>query len=182
MIDQFTGDAPANCSQDNLIFKGIYFDHLDSFCTPLPTSEPSIPGVTVVASAQLASDHASNCAGYLEWVEYNAQAALSTVGNGNTTIGGWWAEEYVDPQSTTESRYNVPHHPGTDISNQPWLLSTSPWACRDGQHGCNPHGSHSISMRRHLLEMVKRDGEQRTVETQAAGLAVVRAASDMSLS
>jgi hypothetical protein len=172
------GDASATCSQDNLIFKGIYFDHLDAFCDPLPVQEPLIPGLTYVASEDLATEHASNCAGYADWVQHNAQAALSTLVNGTDIIGGWWAASYVN--GTTSSTVKSLQHPGIDIWNQPWRLTEPPWACQNGKHGCNAHGRHSATSLRRMLRM-KRDSEQRTVETQAAGLGVVRAASDLSL-
>jgi hypothetical protein len=175
-----TGDAPGNCSQDANIFKGVYFDHLDAFCTPLPTDQATIPGITYTASAALAATHSSNCANYTQWVEHNAQAALSTLTDGNTVIGGWWAENYVNNQTTSNGANRDPPVYGADIWNKPWLLKESPWVCKNGEHGCNPNGRHKPDMLRRWVKE-KRDDEVRTVETEAAGLSVCRAAIDMSL-
>lgn len=82
-------DAPADCSQDAQMFKGIFFHHLDAFCEPLPTvAGTSISGAqTYAASSDQASDHDSKCQSYVRWVEHNAHAALATR-NASNIIGG----------------------------------------------------------------------------------------------
>lgn len=50
-------DAKAACSQDNQIFKGVYFHHLDLFCEPLPTRKALVPGLTHLADIGLATEH-----------------------------------------------------------------------------------------------------------------------------
>ncbi|KAK3672210.1 hypothetical protein LTR78_007963 [Recurvomyces mirabilis] len=190
-------DAPANCSQDNQIFKGIYFHHLDLFCEPLPTSTPLVAGLTHTASPSLAASHAAKCASYIPWIEHNAQAALSTR---NTTgfIGGWWGASYVNKTQEPWPAYAVPRPGGsTDEWNEPWVLQSEPWSCQ-GQQGCgigevkwgNSGGfGHNGRRMAEGFGGRKRDGGSgrrdandlglgRTVETQASGLGVVRAASD----
>ncbi|EMC95524.1 glycoside hydrolase family 76 protein [Baudoinia panamericana UAMH 10762] len=182
-------DAPANCTQDAQAFKGIYFHHLDLFCEPLPTTKPLVAGVTKLAPSSLANQHTSNCAGYLSWIEHNANAALSTR-NSSGMIGGWWGASYVNRTQAPSLDHAVPPPWGSDDEwNQPWLLQQSPWACR-GQHGCQPNGrgSHSGNSKRMARPFRSRkrqdanaEGRGRTVETEASGLSVVKAASDFSV-
>lgn len=87
-------DAPATCGQDNLIFKGAYFQHFDAFCEPLPTETPLVEGLTKVATQDLADLHENKCKGYEAWVRHNAHAALSTK-NGSNVMGEWWGASYV---------------------------------------------------------------------------------------
>ena len=87
-------DAPANCSQDALIFKGAYFEHFDYFCTALPTQTPLVDGISVLASSQLSRTHNERCQGYSAWVQHNAHAALSTR-DGTNIMGQWWGAPYV---------------------------------------------------------------------------------------
>lgn len=88
-------DAPGTCSQDDLIFKGIYFHHLDLFCDPLPTETPLVDGVTKLAPSALASSHASRCAGYVPWIEHNAWAALNTR-DSRGVMAEWWGLSYLN--------------------------------------------------------------------------------------
>jgi hypothetical protein len=89
-------DASANCSQDNYIFKGAYFQHFDTFCSPLPTETALVPGLTKIAPTNLADDHARKCEGYAGWVRHNAHAALSTRdGSEGGIMGEWWGASYV---------------------------------------------------------------------------------------
>ncbi|KAK5129402.1 hypothetical protein LTR08_003289 [Meristemomyces frigidus] len=183
-------DAPANCSQDNQIFKGIYFHHLDLFCDPLPTSTPLVAGLTKVAPAALASEHASKCASYTPWIKHNANAALSTR-NSTGVIGGWWGASYVNKTQEPWPAYAAPRPRGSsDEWNEPWVLEQEPWLCR-GWH-CREGGRAKRGNRKRtagLFSMrgaaAKRDandgGRGRTVETEGSGLGVVKAASDFTL-
>lgn len=87
-------DAPANCSQDNLIFKGAYFQHLDYFCQSLPTTTPAVQGISKLATPELAASHDSKCDSWLPWVQHNAHAALSTRDSSNI-MGEWWGAPFV---------------------------------------------------------------------------------------
>ena len=184
-------DAPANCSQDNQIFKGIYFHHLDLFCEPLPTSAPLIAGLTSVASSELATEHLTKCHGYAPWIEHNAHAALSTR-NSSGIIGGWWGATYVNKTQGPWPNWAPPKPPGSkDEWNHRNILDEPPWLCH-GQHGCHRGGRKVLdgSSKRSAMASIfnlrrKRDindrGLGRTVETQGSGLGVVKAASDFTL-
>lgn len=180
-------DAPANCSQDAQIFKGIYFHHLDLFCEPLPTQTALIPDLTHAASADLAAEHAANCESYTPWIKHNAHAALSTR-NGSKIIGGWWGASYVNKTQGSWPEWSAPMPEGSvDEWNHPSVLGQPPWVCR-GPHGCHGHDRRSIGPNMaKLFRSRKRQAEPndggwgRTVETEASGLGVVKAASDFSL-
>ncbi|KXL42167.1 MAG: glycoside hydrolase family 76 protein [Acidomyces sp. 'richmondensis'] len=176
-------DAPATCSQNNQIFKGIYFHHLDMFCQPLPTSKPLIDGLTKTASSSLAAEHAGRCSSYTPWIEHNAHAALATR-NASDIIGLWWGAPYDNLTQGSWPSYAVPLPSGsTDEWNNPEVLNMPPWVCQ-GRY-CNPHGrGHSMA----TLFKSKRSkrqsdsaGQVRNVQTQGAGLGVVKAASDFTL-
>jgi hypothetical protein len=200
-------DAPANCSQDAQIFKGIYFHHLDLFCEPLPTSTALVPGLTFTASSDLASSHTSKCASYTPWVLHNAWAALSTR-NSSGIIGGWWGAPYVNKTQGPWPEYTVPIPSGaTDVWNQLVVLESAPWKCEgwhcDAEYGVAAYASASYSegggggggnakrmaevfrrrrrqaaMGRSRRRDVNDQGRGRTVETQGSGLGVVKCASD----
>ncbi|KAK8250948.1 hypothetical protein HDK77DRAFT_439781 [Phyllosticta capitalensis] len=81
-------DSRGNCSQDGQTFKGIFFHHLTSLCTPLPL-QPLVPGKTYAASPAVASLHRQSCKGYAPWVAHNARRALKTRDN-EGRFGAWW--------------------------------------------------------------------------------------------
>lgn len=194
-------DAPANCSQDNLIFKGAYFEHLDLFCEPLPTQTPLVKGLTYLADQGLANSHAQKCRSYASWIQHNAYAALSTRNATSDIIGEWWGASYVSSQSlshhtskfarlipspqvnrtqTPSPKYTHPKPYGSvDIANKPWLLTQPPWVCY-GQGDCESYvGKVLIGERRRRSRKRQATAEQvSTVETQAQGLSVVRAAAN----
>lgn len=178
-------DAPANCSQDAQIFKGIYFFHLDLFCEPLSTETAHVPGLTYTAPAALAEAHAANCQLYTPWIEHNAFAALSTR-NDSGIIGGWWGASYVNKTQGPWPEWSAPMPPGSiDVWNDPSVLSQRPWVCH-GQHGCRAYGRRSTAPEMAPLSRFRRrdvndEGLGRTVETQGSGVGIVKAASDFSL-
>nr|POE93296.1 hypothetical protein CFP56_19308 [Quercus suber] len=190
-------DAPATCSQDAQIFKGIYFQHLDQFCEPLPTSTPLIANVTHTASTLLALQHEQNCQSYMPWIRHNAHAALHTR-NASNIIGGWWGASQLNKTQRPVPQLAQPLPAGSwDVHNVPTMLELAPWPCRLGRHGCSrqisgdehsyPHHENQIAMsRRKFMKSTLHsrnqtgdrndDGRGRTVETQASGLGVVKAA------
>lgn len=170
-------DASATCAQDNLIFKGVYFQHLHLFCQALPTTTPLVPGLTHTASAALAAEHARNCIGYVPWVEHNARAALGTR-NSSGLMGEWWGATVLNETHGPNVQWAVSTPVGsTDVWNQPWLLTQPPWNCV-GQAGCRR--SPLADMRRAMRERRRADQQHtRTVETQAQGLAVINCAADL---
>ncbi|PPJ53825.1 hypothetical protein CBER1_03280 [Cercospora berteroae] len=168
-------DAPANCSQDNLVFKGAYFQHFDYFCTPLPTDVPLVEGISVLAATELAQHHNDRCASYSPWVQHNAHAALSTR-DGTKVMGEWWGAPYLNRTQGPAPKYAESKPDGSiDICNQPQLLEAYPWKCSSSD--C---AHYSASERRRAL-YPRQAADNRTVETQAQGLAVLRAATDLTL-
>ncbi|CAO2649680.1 Nn.00g009720.m01.CDS01 [Neocucurbitaria sp. VM-36] len=81
-------DPSARCSQDSQTFKGIFFHHLTSFCTPLPL-RPVAPSRTYAATREIHALHRNSCNEYAPWVVHNAQAALQTRDE-KGRFGSWW--------------------------------------------------------------------------------------------
>lgn len=184
-------DAKATCSQDNQIFKGVYFHHLDLFCEPLPTRKALVPGLTHVADVGLAVEHKEKCHSYTPWIVHNAYAALSTR-NASGIIGGWWGASLLNQTQAPSLLWAIPDpHHSVDVCNEPWVLHEPPW-CHTG-HGCLTSGNSSTvdGERRRAIGRSfdtwnrRRDsndqGRGRTVETQGSGLGVVQAALDFML-
>ncbi|KAK5711665.1 hypothetical protein LTR17_018300 [Elasticomyces elasticus] len=182
-------DAPANCSQDNQIFKGIYFHHLGLFCEPLPTKQPLVAGLTYTAPFGVGATHSSNCASYISWIEHNARAALGTR---NTTgiMGGWWGASFLNMTQEPWLAWSPPKPKGSiDPINEPWVLRQPPWT-RQNQRADLPSGKDTSrsflnavdTSKRHRISFPSRDindkGRGKTVETQASGMGVVKATSD----
>jgi hypothetical protein len=175
-------DAPANCSQDAQIFKGIYFQHLSVFCEPLPTTTPLVEGVTMLADIELATAHVRNCDAYTKWVTHNANAALSTRDQYNV-IGGWWGANHNDSVQSAMLDVVVPLPPGSwDERNDPRMLNQAPWVRNDYRQDEETRGVEAQPHMELTIRSQKRDlndgGRGRTAETQGSGLGVVKAASD----
>jgi hypothetical protein len=156
-------DVDGSCSQDSQNFKGIFFHHLALFCQPLSVSqkETSIfSGTTVQAQA-----HQTQCNAYLPWIQFNAQAAYSTL-SASGIYGGWW-----DPQAATASPA-APAQPSgaSDYKNKGipqntlWRLSSNPFVEEQGMSSIHDISATDPNDR----------GRGRTVETQSGGLAAVR--------
>ncbi|KAF2638783.1 Six-hairpin glycosidase [Massarina eburnea CBS 473.64] len=154
-------DPTAECSQNGQTFKGIYFHHLASFCTPLPL-EAVAPGKTHAATAAEALLHQRSCAEYTPWVVHNAQAALSTRDE-HGRFGMWWAVENgsrLFSPSSAQDRVAQPLPDGAvDYRNEPSSYKMQGMTFR------TPQWQGDLNDR----------GRGRTVETQGGGVAVVRA-------
>lgn len=187
-------DAAATCSQNGQTFKGIFFHHLTLFCAPLPLT-PVVPGVTHGASRATAQLHRQSCKEYATWVAHNARMALRTRDD-EGRFGMWWgapvsgvdAEEEVEasplPLGAVDYRNNESLPEG-----RMWMpLSEYEWSTEEedgppsfmgfdpvagslgGAGGRSKRGESRAEIRD------KNDrGRGRTVETQAGGVAVVRA-------
>ncbi|KAF7190755.1 hypothetical protein HII31_07914 [Pseudocercospora fuligena] len=170
-------DAPANCSNDNLIFKGAYFEHMDIFCNALPTLTPMVAGISKLASSDLAEQHYTKCNSYSPWVQHNAWAALSTR-NSSGVFGEWWGAPFYNKTQAPWPQYAEEKPKGSwDIWNDPGLLNQSPWKCEGLQYGCGGGRGRRLKKRQDTGE----DGQVRGVATQAQGLSVVKAAADWTL-
>ncbi|KAF7195585.1 hypothetical protein HII31_03179 [Pseudocercospora fuligena] len=187
-------DAPANCTEDQQasvthlnehafhsnrplqIFKGVYFQHLSLFCEGLPAKEALIPGVSKLASEGLAHRHKVKCSSYSRWIQHNALAALGTRDELGL-FGQWWGAPYVNKTQAPAPDYAVSIPYGSaDICNRPELLSEAPWKC-DGRFGCKKYDPpNRRSIVRATLRLRQYPDPLRTVETQAQGVSILRAA------
>ncbi|OAL45899.1 Six-hairpin glycosidase [Pyrenochaeta sp. DS3sAY3a] len=180
-------DPSGRCSQDGQSFKGIFFHHLTAFCAPLPL-RPARLGVTYAASRETATLHRRSCNEYAGWVVHNAQSALKTRDE-EGRFGAWWGARYAGvqkdgvPGPTQESNkhesrknwpYVVPKLPrnAIDYRNLPKLYpnGTSPTTYSQDLSAFLLQ-SHKAKSKSDLNDR----GRGRTVETQGAGVSVVRA-------
>lgn len=187
-------DFNGDCNSDARTFKGIFFHHLSHFCEPLPTATPLLAGLTHIASKDLFTEHREKCNSYIPWVEHNAKAALASRGSSNIINGWWGAGLHEGMRSLTKAAGSPlsaaippPPPPGIDIINKPWLLDTPFWACED-QSACNHTvsangvGNNTQSLQSSTdSSLSRRNVRQETVETQASGLGVIKAAYDFHL-
>ncbi|KAF2157390.1 glycoside hydrolase family 76 protein [Myriangium duriaei CBS 260.36] len=171
-------DANATCNQDAQTFKGIYFTHLSRLCQPLPPW-PRRPGITFGASRVLSALHLNSCRGYGDWVRHNAVAANSTR-DAQGRFGMWWAAGLFNasdisiaavplPSGAIDYRnLNPPKKRGYGETRVPPYPLGSQWPYMPETDEADDE------------EVVVRDandrGRGRTVETQGGGVAVMRAA------
>ncbi|KAL0935155.1 glycosyl hydrolase [Colletotrichum truncatum] len=101
-------DASATCSQDGQTFKGIFFHHFVTFCQHLDPADIE-PGMTVNSQAydQIKKAHGSACQAYLNWVEHNAKAALSSR-DGEGRFGTWWGAGVFQQTMPTMETDGIP--------------------------------------------------------------------------
>ena len=157
-------DVHGQCSQDAQTFKGIFFHHLSEFCRPLWATEEEDFATTTDFDHIAYKGHLDRCAAYKKWIEHNAAMAESTL-DSKGRFGMWWTDrKFADPSLNSDLQlmlastflpegaidYKSPYDPKADAGAPP------AWAI-----------------------MPNRDfndrGRGRTVETQAGGLAVLRA-------
>jgi hypothetical protein len=153
-------DSHASCSQDGQTFKSIFFHHLAEFCRPLrqqevwflenekrqPVAEEGWDGVF--------DRHLQRCRVYGPWVEHNARAALMTLDD-DGKFGQWWGLPF---QQLVVS---------SDIVNS----STLPPGAVDYRNDGFDADAATGGVPRDFNDR----GRGRTVETQAGGVAVLRA-------
>lgn len=161
-------DSRGTCGQDAQTFKGIFFLHLSAFCEPLPVlglDEPLLPGKTHLADKGTASLHASDCRGYIRWVEANARGARGTR-NERGVIGGWWSAPKLRVDGMHKDDKWMPEdavmpelpRPTVDYPNE----------------GMAEGGYTSAAWKTDGWDFNDR-GRGRTVESHSSGLAVLRA-------
>jgi hypothetical protein len=173
-----TCDAFGYCSQNGQTFKGIFFHHLTLFCTTL-TPQIYNDDQNITSHAKVQKWHASNCAKYGGWIRHNAGAALSTVDE-DGKFGTWWGAprgqglEGFRPKPKDE----VPDH-AVDYRNE-GVPNDGAW--KDSKCTTRPCEDGLEAEDAQILPLIprKRDdandrGRGRTVETQAGGIAVLRA-------
>jgi len=165
-------DPSATCSQDSQTFKGIFFHHLTAFCEPLPRQPPR-KGQTHYASLELYTLHQRSCSMYVPWVTHNAQAALGTRDN-EGRFGSWWALGLPDHHGSFAETV-IPNH-ALDYRNDASLLTSRKFLSHI------PSILHA-GLREHPGQQANDGndrGRGRTIETQGGGVAVVRAAYELS--
>lgn len=155
-------DSHAGCSQDGQTFKGIFFHHLAEFCRPLRPQEQRFlagekrPNASDDDWSDVYRRHLSRCHAYGPWIEHNARAALMTRDD-QGKFGMWWGIPFnIIPVSEDLVYSSTLADGAVDYRN-------------DGADvGLDVSGAG-----------VPRDfndrGRGRTVETQAGGVAVLRA-------
>jgi hypothetical protein len=148
-------DHRGQCSQDGQTFKGIFWTHMTEFCRPLWHSEEEFMGARLIALAgHTYEQHLKQCAKYMKWVNHNAAAAESSR-DIYGRFGSWWTFDKYDTAGlmTIDNSTTLP--PGAEDSRNPnYMLGQAPFV-----------ESGDVNDR----------GRGRTVETQAGGLAVLRA-------
>ncbi|KAI1975726.1 hypothetical protein LOZ53_004046 [Ophidiomyces ophidiicola] len=182
-------DSSGTCSQDGQTFKGIFFLHFAEFCRPLrPQEERMIRKLEPdgVDGAETQKEdfrlHQEKCSSYWSWIEHNAKAAYMTM-NGQGKFGMWWGRKYPDlvqiPWETSELPHGAVDHLNPNGSNEGWRFfeRRKKGASSQNEEYTGPRIVQSQSSGEpdapHLD--VNDRGRGRTVETQAGGLAVLRA-------
>lgn len=168
-------DASATCSQDSQTFKGIYFHHLTAFCRPLELTHGSTK-VNEQALMQVRQAHAASCRTYIDWVKHNADAALKTR-DGNGHFGMWWGANVFNVNAA-RSADGIDHFAAnkTDYRNE-GTPRNAVWGVQDvfvPGGGNATAGASSQTSSADSGDPNSR-GRGRTVETQAGGLALLRA-------
>jgi len=173
-------DPSGRCNQNGQTFKGIFFHHLTTFCTHLPT-RAARPGKMHAATPETAALHARSCDEYMQWVIHNAQAALRTR-DGKGRFGAWWGAPVGSmdrPAGVAKpKRPTGPWEPllppgGLDYRNMP-IEDYTPRGRTTADAWPTAYASAPDPAPRTTGDIHDR-GRGRTVETQGSGLAVVRA-------
>ncbi|KAL8699621.1 MAG: hypothetical protein Q9201_005897 [Fulgogasparrea decipioides] len=184
-------DSMGTCSQNGHTFKGIFFHHLNLFCSPLPQTafvEGSFRAFG--AGRHLFSWHERQCREYGSWLRHNAQAAYVTRDD-EGEFGTWWGipgknRSPAEHDMTHDEGFGLPSDDGTDYRNQGvpidevWRLPEDQiWQ----QNKSDDNDSTAVKQKANIDEHLSRHtiwdpndrGRGRTVETQSGGLAILRA-------
>jgi hypothetical protein len=155
-----TCDSHASCSQDGQTFKSIFFHHLAEFCRPLRQQEVSFLENEKQQPAaeddwdEVYDRHLRRCRAYGPWVEHNARAALMTRDD-DGKFGQWWGLPFRQLVVSSDLVNSSTLPPGAvDYRNDGFDT--------DAAIGGIPRDFNDR-------------GRGRTVETQAGGIAVLRA-------
>ncbi|KAJ5698903.1 hypothetical protein N7462_000908 [Penicillium macrosclerotiorum] len=153
-------DSHASCSQNGQTFKSIFFHHLAEFCRPLRPQEIQFLAdekrqpVADEDWDEVVDRHLRRCRAYGPWIEHNARAALMTRDD-DGKFGMWWGLPF--------RQFSV----SSEIVNS----STLPAGAVDYRNDELAVDGIALGIPRDFNDR----GRGRTVETQAGGVAVLRA-------
>ncbi|KAG5939497.1 hypothetical protein E4U53_007784 [Claviceps sorghi] len=160
ILEEFC-DTDGTCSQDRQTFKGIFFHHLTEFCAPVePADVARYVQTDTEQIGKVGEAHNKSCAGYLSWVKHNADAALATR-DAAGRFGMWWGANIYG-----------------QLAAAPASLHRRGWSLQINVTDTQPHASEEPlvgrAVGRRASDLNDR-GRGRTIETQAGGLALLRA-------
>lgn len=171
-------DSSGSCTQNSHTFKGIFFHHLNVFCTPLPRRRFDRHGTTVVVDDDAARLHQNRCDDYGAWITHNARAAYVTR-DSDGNFGTWWGIPFQQPIQPDTGDCTRPGE-GTDYRNDGvpkndiWRLPGDV-ALDDGGDDGREAGVDVCELGEDRPSDPNDRGRGRTVETQSGGVAVLRA-------
>ncbi|KAI5467528.1 glycosyl hydrolase family 76-domain-containing protein [Mariannaea sp. PMI_226] len=194
-------DASGTCSQDGQTFKGIFFHHLATFCSPLdPVRVQDGMKVDKRGYERVRTAHTNTCKSYLDWLKHNVDAALRTRDKSGL-FGMWWGAGIFDAVVTLDSD-GIDHSAAnaTDYRNQgtpvdemwgetrPWTPGSEHWRMLESASGQQKLLQQSDkdqddtsdlendgAKNRQSRQDPNARGRGRTLETQLGGLALLRA-------
>lgn len=169
-------DSSGTCSQDGQNFKGIFFHHISTFCAHLPPYLSLSSGYARM-DENIRMKHDSSCARYTSWIQHNAKAALTTR-DSDGKLGMWWGAPKSIDISNFEAEVKLPDgavdHRNPIAQSQPVDLKVDEKnVIKEGRY------TNSQDERPGILDLNDR-GRGRTVETHGGGMAVLRAAWEIS--
>lgn len=196
-------DSKGTCSQDAQTFKGIFFHHLTTFCNPSISVDEFLNLRRVDNSnvAKAIRDHVRWCRQYVPWLKHNTLAMMETR-NADGNIGMWWTagllnirnmndmpsdEDGADmtvPDAVDYRNDGVPDDPiwrRTPSPLKPPSMPKVPLPGFDKEFversylGSSQVNGHNDTETLREEEDINDRGRGRTVETQAGGLALLRA-------
>ncbi|KAF2666440.1 Six-hairpin glycosidase [Microthyrium microscopicum] len=173
-------DSRGICSQDGQNFKGLFFHHFTLFCESLPRT-PLIPGISFAADASVFALHSQSCKEYSPWVARNAVAAMRTR-DARGHFGGWWGDNGNDtavlPLGAEDYRNDASvMQEDRERWGEGWApIVVPPPSMKPVKQagGLVVDGDVGQAPMIHARDANDR-GRGRTVETQGAGVALVRA-------
>ncbi|KAH6900472.1 glycosyl hydrolase family 76-domain-containing protein [Thelonectria olida] len=141
-------DASGTCSQDGQTFKGVFFHHLATFCSPLdPIRVEDGMKVDERGYQRVKTAHATACGEYLGWIKHNVLAALGTR-DAEGRFGMWWGagvfdavvtldNDGIDHNAANTTDYRNQGTPEDDTwgGNHPWIPGTGGWTAFEAASG-----------------------------------------------
>jgi hypothetical protein len=147
-------DPSGLCSQDSHTFKGIFFHHLVSFCTPLPRAAVR-SGRTHAADKATAGLHRRSCNEYAAWVTHNAVAAGRTR-DSQGRFGMWWGAGLEDSEEmeTEDSKNGAEEEDQTQTPKRNKQSRKRLSAHTPPAHPYPPHPADAIDYRNEAAQLL----------------------------